>query len=637
MFVAASPENWLLAVRSTLRHTNLRIVVGVLYPVHGSHFEAVDERVTWRPVGSVSELIDSTYAETRTHIVVLDDAVTLPPDPFATAITWLDEDIRIATVSFLGNSAGSLSFPTRNLPVGRPPTGHDEGTITGKLRSLSPSARPAPITYAQPPVVMLSAAALGAVGQFVAPASARFDVAVADFSCRARSKGFVDVADTSTFITCSADVSLWPVDRSLSADDRGWLLHRHRWLIGFEDDQLGSGDTPLASAFQVARVKAQGLRVLVDGSCFGPNETGTQVATREMIGSLLAQSDIASVAVTLPGPIPPYARSVLTDVRVEARNVGGDIGSFGPVDIAYRPFQPNEQFDLHAWRAVAPRLVVSILDVIAYANGSYFASGDEWRRYRSVIEGVVASADCLTVISADVREQMLLHGLVADPTRVEPVLLGTDHLRADVDSVMPASLLERGWASQRFAACLGVNYGHKNREIACDAHEVLRSRGIDLALVMAGPAVPYGTTRLAESERLALSGPDDIVVLPELPEDGRNWLLRHADVVWYPTSAEGFGLVPFEAAVFGTPTVAVGFGPLTELLGSPGSGTLFAADWTAESLADVAEVLLRDPAARARQVSAVAQAGRALRWEAHGAALVALFRSVLGRPRAARN
>jgi glycosyltransferase involved in cell wall biosynthesis len=678
LFVASSPENWLLAVRSVLRQTDLRVVVGVLYPVHGAHFERLNDgglndgpgggpgsgpehttgdRVSWRPVGSVSELIDTTYADTRGHIIVIDDAVTLPPQPFATALQWLDDDIRISTVSFLGNSSGALSFPVRNLPVGRPPNGHDEATITALLRSVVPTAQPAPVIYAQPPVVLLSASALGAVGRFVAPASARFDVAVADFSCRARSKGFVDVGDTSTFITCSEDTAIWPVDRTMTSDDHGWLLHRHRWLIGFEDQQRHSGDSPLSAAFQVARVKAQGLRVLVDGSCFGPNETGTQVATREVIASLMKQSDVASVSVALPGPIPSYAREVLSDVRVDARNVGSNLAAFGPVDVAYRPFQPNDQFDLASWRAVAPRFVVSILDVIAYANGSYFASGDDWLRYRSMIESTVAAADAITVISADVKGQMALHGLGPDPTRIVPMPLGTDHLRADVSSVMPESLRLRGWAARPFAACLGVNYGHKNREIAIDAHRILRERGIDLALVLAGPAVPYGTTRLAESERLERFAPDDVAVLPELPEDGRNWLLRHADLIWYPTSAEGFGLVPFEAAVFGTPTVAVGFGPLTELLGGttwPGGQTLpsgplqqgaddadapwprFAGDWSPTALADLADLLVRDPSARASHVAAVSHAGRALRWDAHGAALATLFRTVLARPRPGR-
>jgi glycosyltransferase involved in cell wall biosynthesis len=489
-------------------------------------------------------------------------------------------------------------------------------------------------------VVLLAASALGAVGRLEAPASARFDVAVADFSCRARGKGFVDLVDTSTFVLRSADTCIRPVDHRLTSDDLGWLLHRHRWLIGFLDAERASGDSPFASAHQLARVKAEGLRLLIDGACFGPNETGTQVATREVIRALSERDDVRSIAVTLQGRMPDYAAAVLSMRKVDARAVGSDLGAFGPVDVAYRPFQPTERFDLGAWRTVAPRFLVSILDVIAYANGSYFPSGGEWMAYRSMIERTVAAADAVTVISSDVIGQMRLHGLVGDPTRVEAVPLGTDHLRADVEATMPDELRARGWSASAFAVCIGVNYGHKNRELAIDAHRLLAERGLPMGLVFAGAAVPYGTTRLAESARRDLLHRGDTVVLPEVGEAERNWLLRHASLLWYPSSAEGFGLVPFEAAMVGTPSVAVDFGPIAELA-APGripgiddGYPLLATDWSPGSLAAVAERLLRDPHAARAQVDAVRRAGMHHRWDRHAEALTALFRRVLARPRA---
>lgn len=639
LFVASSPERWLLSVRSLLRSTDVAISVGVRYPADGPRFEGLDPRVTWRNVGSVAELVDLTHAATGGHVLVVDDAVTLPPDALVTALRWLDEDVRIASVSFLSNAADTLSFPTRNLPVERAPDGTDEVALTRRLRSLGPAAEPAPVPVASGCVVLLASAALGAVGRLEAPASARFDVAVADFSCRARAKGFVDVVDTSTFVLRGSDTSVHPVGHRMTADDLGWLLHRHRWLIGFLDAERVSGDSPFAAAHQVARVKAEGLRILVDGSCFGPNETGTQVATREVIRALGERDDVRSIAVAMPGRVPAYAATVLGLPKVDARPVGSDLGAFGPVDIAYRPFQPTELFDLAPWRSVAPRFLVSILDVIAYANGSYFPSGGEWMAYRSMIERVIAASDAVTVISHDVANQMKLHGLVSDPTRVEPVPLGADHLRADVPVSMPDELRARGWSAMPFAVCLGTNYGHKNRELAMDAHRLLAERGLRLGLVLAGAAVPYGTTRLAESARLDLLHAGSVVTLPEVSEPERNWLLRHASLVWYPSSAEGFGLVPFEAAVFGTPTVAVGFGPLAELAGpgrreaDPGGHPRLARDWTPESLVAVAEEFLRDPQAARLQVDAVRRAGMHHRWDRHAAALTDLFRRVLARPR----
>ena len=639
MFVPSSPESWLLPIRSLLATTELAVVVGVLYPVHGATFDGLGERVTWGPVGSVSELVDTTFAATGGHVVVIDDAVSLPPDPFLTALRWIDEDLRVATVSFLSNASGPLSFPVRNLPQTRPLDGHDEQSLTRVLRGSLPPARPAAIAHATGCVVILSAAALGAVGRLQAPASARFDVAVADFSARARSRGFVDLCDTSTFITRASDVSMHPVDHRLSHDDKGWLLHRHRWMIGFLDDQRTDGESAFAASFVVARVKVQGLRILVDGACFGPHETGTQVATTQTIRALTQNPGVAWVGVALPGPIPAYALPVLGHPKVQAMAAAStDLRCFGPVDVAFRPFQPVTGFDLDAWTGVGHRFVVSILDLIAWNNGSYFPAWDDWNRYRRTIEAVTRAADAVTVISGDVAQQLLLHALPVDAGRVHVVPLGTGHLDENAPTRYPRELAARGFSARAFTLCLGVNYAHKNRHLAMAANAELRARGHDLDLVLAGPAVPYGTSRLAESRYL---GPDGHVhVLPEVAEDERNWLLRHASLVWYPTSAEGFGFLPFEAAAFETPTVAVGFGPIEELAQAgrtPGDDApLLASAWTPAALADLAERFLRDPALAQRHQAALVRAGRHYSWDVHAELLVSLFREVLGLPRRSR-
>ena len=229
LFVSTHPDRFLVAVRSLLDSTELPIQVGVLYPSFGAEFDDLGARVGWRPMGSVSELVNRVHAETRGHVVVVDDAVMLPPDPFSTALRWIDEDLRVATVSFLCNAADFLSFPTRNLPVDRPPDGHDEMTVTRRLRELEPAAEPAPIAHAAGAVVVLSAAALGAVGELQAPVSARFDIAVADFSARSRAKGFVDVLDASTFYARPSDVAIYPIGHQITPDDRGWLLSQAGW------------------------------------------------------------------------------------------------------------------------------------------------------------------------------------------------------------------------------------------------------------------------------------------------------------------------------------------------------------------------------------------------------------------------
>ncbi len=640
VFVTTSPEKFALSVQGLLEQTSFPVVVGTLYNVYAKEFERFSERygdrISIRPFGSVSELINTVYAERRTHVLAVNDAVVFPPQPFDVALGWIEDDVRYSTISFLSNAADFLSFPVRNLPTPRIVDHHDQTTITRKLRAMSPTAAPTPVMYAAGAVVLISAFALGAVGELVAPASARFDIAISDFSVRAREKGFIDIVDASTFIARTGDVAVDPIDHTLTYDDRGWLLHRHQAMVAFVDRERTSGDSPFALAHQVARVKVNGLRVLIDGACFGPHQVGTQVATSHTIQALAAHPDVAEVCVAIPGAVPDYAADVLTGAKVKAfAPPGGDLRAFGQIDVAYRPYQPNPGFDLQSWKHAGVRFVIAVLDTIAFHNGGYFATTGDWMTQRDFLFQCVKQADAVTVISNDVVDQMRLHRFPISSHRVHSVPLGTEHLRGDETTELPQELLVRGFTTGPFALCMGTNYTHKNREIVMRAHGLLREQGIDLKLVMTGLAIPYGSTRVAEAR---VGTHEDTFVIPEVTPNERNWLLRHASFVWYPTSAEGFGLVPFEAAAFGTPTVAVDFGPIRELatidstVDASSGFPMLSPDWSAESLAALALKFLSDPAVSDLQVQSILRASAHYSWGATADALVVLFRNLLAEP-----
>jgi glycosyltransferase involved in cell wall biosynthesis len=117
-----------------------------------------------------------------------------------------------------------------------------------------------------------------------------------------------------------------------------------------------------------------------------------------------------------------------------------------------------------------------------------------------------------------------------------------------------------------------------------------------------------------------------VFLLPDLPSSERNWLVRHADLVLYPSSAEGFGLVPYEAARFGTPTLFTRFGPLQELMPDI---PVAADDWSPDSLADAADALLSDPAQARAQVESCLAAGTKYTWAATAERLADLYRLVM--------
>ena len=87
------------------------------------------------------------------------------------------------------------------------------------------------------------------------------------------------------------------------------------------EPQRRRADSALQLTMSTARAKIQGLRILIDGSCLGPIENGTQVQTLALIEALASRDDVQWVGVGLggggaavrpEGPRPPEGAGVTT-------------------------------------------------------------------------------------------------------------------------------------------------------------------------------------------------------------------------------------------------------------------------------------------------------------------------------------
>jgi glycosyltransferase involved in cell wall biosynthesis len=621
-----APEASLPTVASLRRaHPDIEIVASSCAPAGD---RALAELGVATATGSLASVVNRVWDTRRCHVLAVPGPAAFPPAALDQAIAIVESDIRVATVSFFSGAAGFLSFPHRNTPAAYQVEDLDEEVTTRRLRTTGPDLAAAPIPYAAGPAVLLSSYALSAVGPLADLDGTVAEVVLVDYSLRARRKGFLDLLDPSTFCGRLFDVGV-PYDDALVGVEVARMSTRRPALadaasIRAESDLAGS---PLSVVHAAARAKVLGLRVLLDGSCLGPREMGTQVQAVALIEALARRPDVAQVSVALTQEVPAYARAALGAPKVDARPVpAGDLAGFGAVDIGHQPFQPEGPFGVESLRRVAARSLITMLDLIAYHGRSYHRSAADWTGYRRRVADAVRQADGVLVPSDDVRRMVEVERLPVDGDRLFTVPLGADHLTGDESDAVPGELLARGFVAGEFALVLGATYTHKNRDLAVRAVLELRRRGRALSLVMVGTAV-FGSSRVLEAA--ASQGMDDLYVLPDVTSAERNWLLRHAAVLLYPTSAEGFGLVPFEAAVFGTPTVLVPVGPLERVAaGLP----VVAPDWDAGSLADAGELLLEDPATATAQVTAALATGRRLTWEATASTLVDVYRSVLARP-----
>ncbi len=394
------------------------------------------------------------------------------------------------------------------------------------------------------------------------------------------------------------------VSTAVTAD--AWIMQLHPNLLEVHRDEAMELNAN-------ARSVASGLHVLVEASCFADPPAGTRVYAIALIDALGHHPDIERLAVGITQGCAPEVEATLRSKNVEIVTIPNDLdlGDLAPkgFDVIHRPVQPFGPLPYESWRRIAHRVVISVHDLISYDIADYHPSGDRWKWYRDGFGRAVTGADAVAALSADVAANLRRSQLPLESHRIRVVYAGLDHLRGNEPQRRPG----RFDAAHAFMLLIGGAFAHKNHDIGVATWRALRSRGYDLDLIVAGlgPTAP------------PMEG---MILLGSVADDERNWLLANAAVVLYPTSAEGFGLVPFEAASFGTATVTVSFGPLSEV--APDI-PYRAARWRSHDLVDAVEKALQDPIA---QVQAYREAGASLTWQRTAQSMVELYRHALATP-----
>jgi glycosyltransferase involved in cell wall biosynthesis len=216
---------------------------------------------------------------------------------------------------------------------------------------------------------------------------------------------------------------------------------------------------------------------------------------------------------------------------------------------------------------------------------------------------------------------------------VQPSPLGLDHIvqasapeHPDADL---ADIVER-LGSKRFVAVLGNDFQHKNRDFAIAVWQRVLANGESCDLLLAGLHVKSSSSKASEgrllSKHVDLRG--TVHTAGHLSSASRAWLLANASAVLYPSSAEGFGFVPYEAAALGTPTTFADFGPLKEIAHLDG----LPRGWVLDEFAADLTNLLADPQAAEQRVAGLHRAIAALTWEGFASALIDFFQHVIGMP-----
>ncbi len=565
-------------------------------------------------------------------VVIVNSDCVVAAEWFTRLRAAATSDSRVATASTLTNNGTILSIPSRNRPSSNLPQDWPLDRAAEQVAAQSLKLHPQ-IPTGIGHCLYVRRAALDLVGDFDRAFDPGYGEEV-DFSQRCVIHGLSHVVADDVLVLHRGGASFSPGrEKNPEQEEHDEIISaRYRYYDDWVDAVKDDRTSPLARSLAAASRALRGLTVTIDGRSLGPFVTGTQTHTLEVIRAVHATSRCV-VRVVVPDQLGDYAAARIAELPGIELLAESDVGDdLERTDVVHRPFQVTHEDDLDFLLRVGERMVVTHQDLIAFNNPSYFDSFRAWDEHRRLTRRTMAIADRVVFFSAHAAAEALAADLVDRP-RVEVVHIGTTHAANGASpATAPPPGLRESIGERPFLLCLGTDFSHKNRVFALHLLERLRvAHGWDGGLVFAGGHVARGSSAGAEASFLA-ARPDlagSVVDLKAVPDAERDWLMASSAAVVYPTTYEGFGLVPYEAASAGVPCVFASGTSLAELL--PDSLATIE-PWDADATAEAVVPLLTQGAKREEHVAAVAAAGARLTWQRTGEALVGAYETAARSP-----
>ena len=579
-----------------------------------------------RNSGFVGSCNDAFRAADRRDVVLVNSDVIVGPQWLERLREAAKSSSTVATASSLTNHGTLLSVPEIFRPSPQLPPGHTPDSAAEAVARWSTKSRPS-IPTAVGHCVYINRNALDLAGGFDEIFGRGYGEEV-DFSQRCVSLGLRHVCADDVFTYHRGGGSFGSELTTQQAENEKIVNGRHpwypSWVRAVETDRF----SPLLASLVRASVALRGMSIAIDGRALGPDLMGTQQVIIETVRSLVDHELVAKVVVYTSGPVPEYARVRLADPRIRFVTAANEHSQVEEVcDVAYRPYQAWGEGDVAFLRQIGRWTAINQLDCIAFGNPAYFPNSRDWLIYRATTRAALSGVDGVSYLSQASMDAARAEGLVPRGAAEKVVYTG-----AQFDAIETSEPPRRlKGVEGPFVFVLGVAYLHKNRPFAMEILQEARRRGWNGKLVLAGLVPPAGGS-LGHEASMFLDDPslrNSVIVLPALSEPEKRWMFENSELMLYPTTVEGFGLVPFEAAMYGLATLSTRQGSLDEVLPQdvPTISGFDVSEATDKFMAMVSDVDLRT-----HVVTALRDAGESFTAERTTNLLMELFIDMMRQP-----
>lgn len=212
------------------------------------------------------------------------------------------------------------------------------------------------------------------------------------------------------------------------------------------------------------------------------------------------------------------------------------------------------------------KFVVTIHDIIHHLYpGKKKSRWFHRLAYRLVINSAIKRASKIIAVSEatkdDVRKTFKI-----DPLKISVIYEGVEERYGEkITNAKLQVIKEKYGITKPYILFVGVWRQYKNLERLALAFDILKEKGFDYQLVMAGKVDPfYPEIRQAV---FGIKNNKDIKALGYVPDEDLPALYQSAKVFVLPSLVEGFGLIGLEAQASGVPAAVSDIPVLREVLG----------------------------------------------------------------------